>query len=125
MLLVGQQSTFPKLLFLQNRMKIERLIEEGLLLGGPGKLDTEGIANRGRESMHMHGQAMRSSAEPLTHDDNELSRLQKEDKRASVIEELARQGRVFFDDSEIDGEDTGASEDEAALTLDTDNVKLK
>ncbi|KAI4126368.1 MAG: hypothetical protein LQ347_005000 [Umbilicaria vellea] len=33
MLQTGQQSTFPKLLFIANRMKIERLIEEGVVMG--------------------------------------------------------------------------------------------
>ena len=117
MLLVGQQSTFPKLLFIENRMKIERLIEGGLLLGGSGKADREGMATQGREGMHVHGQAMRSSGEPSTEDDDERSHLEKEDRRTSVIQELKRQGSVFYDDSEIDGEDTGMSEDETKLTL--------
>lgn len=112
MLLVGQQSTFPKLLFLQNRMKIERLIEEGLLLGGSGRADMEGIASRDRESMHMHGQAMRTSA---TDDEHEPHHMQKEDRRSSVIQELKRQSGVFFDDSEMEGEETGGSEDEMAV----------
>lgn len=63
MLLVGQQSTFPKQLFIENRMKIESLIEQGLLLGGSGKADMEGMATRVRGSI---GQAIRSSAEPST-----------------------------------------------------------
>ena len=33
MIRVGEKSAFPRLLFIRNRMKIERLIEEGLLLG--------------------------------------------------------------------------------------------
>lgn len=96
-------------------MKIERLIEEGLLLGGSGRADTEGVATRDRESMHMHGQAMRSSAEPSTEDEEERSHLRRKDRRASVIQELKRQGSVFYDDSEIDGEDTGVSEDELTV----------
>lgn len=123
MLLVGQQSTFPKLLFIENRMKIERLIEGGLLLGGSGKADREGMATQGRESMHVHGQAMRSSGEPSTEDDDERSHLEKEDRRTSVIQELKRQGSVFYDDSEIDGEDTGMSEDETALTIENGHEK--
>lgn len=118
MLLVGQQSTFPKLLFIENRMKIERLIEQGLLLGGSGKTDMEGMATRDREGMHMHGQAMRSSAEPSTEDEDERS-----DRRASVIQELKRQGSVFYDDSEIDGEDTGMSEDETGVALENGRGK--
>ena len=88
-------------------MRIERLIEGGLLLGGSGKADKEGMATQDRESMHVHGQAMRSSGEPSTEDDDERSHLEKEDRRTSVIQELKRQGSVFYDDSEIDGEYTG------------------
>lgn len=109
MLLVGQQSTFPKLLFIENRMKIERLIAEGLLLG---KVDVEDVATRDRESMHMHRQVMRSSAEPSTEDEDERSQLEKKDRRASVIQELRRQGSVFYDDS-----DTGMSETETGVAL--------
>ena len=122
MLLVGQQSTFPKLLFIQNRMKIERLIEDGLLLGGSGKADMEGIAARDRESMHMHGQVLRSCAEPSTESDHEPHRLQREDRRSSVIEEFKRQSGVFFDDFE-DGEETGNSEDEVAIALEDGHGK--
>jgi len=123
MLRAGQQSTFPKLLFIQNRMKIERLIEEGLLLGGSGQADMEDIATRDRGSMHMHGQAMRSSAEPSTEDESEPHHLQKEDRRPSVIQELKRQSAVFFDDFEVDGEETGGSEDEVAIELENGHDK--
>ena len=115
MLLVGQQSTFPKLLFIENRMKIERLIEEGLLFGGSGMADMEGLGSRDGGSIHAPGQRMRPSAEPTTEDEDERPRLKKEDRRASVIQELRRQGSVFYDDSEIDREDTSISEDETAV----------
>lgn len=96
-------------------MKIERLIEEGLLLGGSDKADIGGIASRNRESMHMHGQERRISAEPSTNDENEPYHLQKKDRRSSVIQEIRRQSGVFFDDSEVDGEESGGSEDEIAV----------
>ena len=67
-------------------MKIERLIEAGLLLGGSGKEDMEGMATRDKDSMHMHGQAMRSSIESSTEDENEHSPLKKRDRRTSVIQ---------------------------------------
>lgn len=98
-------------------MKIERLIEEGLLLGGSGKAVVEDMAPRDREGMHMLGQVMRSSAEPSTEDADERSHLNREDRRASVIQELKRQGNVFYDDSEIDGEDTSMSEDDTAVAF--------
>ena len=80
----------------------------------------DGIASRDRESMHMHGQVLRSSAEPSTEDEHEHENeretrplLGKEEKRASVIQEFKRQSGVFFDDFE-EGEDTGVSEDDVA-----------
>lgn len=103
-------------------MKIERLIEEGLLLGGSGKADMEDMATRDRESLHI-GHAMRSSAEPSTGEEDEPSHLEKADRQASVIQELKRQGSVFYNDSEIDGEDTGVSEDEPAFALENGHDK--
>ena len=93
-------------------MKIERLIEEGLLLGGSGKIDMERVLIKGRESMHVHGQAMRQSAVSTVYKRAEFDRQGREPRPSSVIQEIKRQSSVFFDDSELDGEDTGGSEDE-------------
>ena len=123
MLFAGQQSAFPKLLFIENRMKIERLIEEGLTLGGPSKADMEGMATGDRQSIQVRGHVMGSSAEPSTEDENERYYYGKEDRRTSVIQELKRQGSVFHDDSEIDGEDTGVSETETAFALEKGHDK--
>lgn len=102
-------------------MKIERLIEKGLLLGGSGKADMDGTASRDRESMHMHGQVLRSSADPSTetedeHDEHEDERMEtrSEDSRRSVIQEFKRQSGVFFDDYG-EGEDTGVSDEDLAV----------
>ena len=118
MLLAGQQSTFPKILFIQNRMKIERVIEEGLLRGVPNSLSHTGDPVRGRDSMHLQGQLLRKSAELSTDDDDDDERpqfLQKEDRRSSVLQEFKRQSEVFFDDHDIDesdGQETAATEGE-------------
>ena len=115
MLLAGQQSTFPKLLFISNRMRIERLVEEGLLLGGPGRKDLDSMNER--VSMHLHGQALRSTGEPPTETEDEgeekYRQIRREDRRSSVLEELKRQSGVFFDDMAVDGEETGESEEDA------------
>ena len=117
MLLVGQQSTFPKLLFIENRMRIERLIERGLLLGRSDKMDLEDtLSNRGSII-----QMTRSSAEPSTEDEDERSRVKRGDRPASLIQELKRQGSVFYDDSE----ETGTSEGEAAVAADDRPLKLE
>ena len=117
MLFAGQQSAFPKLLFIENHMKIERLIKEGLTLGGSGKADVEGMAKGDHQSIQVRGHVMRSSVEPSTEDEDERYYFGKGDRRTSVIQELKRQGSVFHDDSEIDGEDTGVSESETAVAL--------
>ena len=92
----------------------------------------DGIASRDRESMHMHGQVLRSSAESSTEDElderereheheheRETRVIGKEDQqRRSVIQEFKRQSGVFFDDyeeGEGEGEDTGVSEDDLAV----------
>ncbi|KAI4223995.1 MAG: hypothetical protein L6R36_004994 [Xanthoria steineri] len=111
MIQAGQRSTFPKLLFIENRMKIERLIEEGLLLGKDHVSPTE--LRRGNDSPHMHGQALRSSANSAVQRSptDDLPMLKMDDQRSSVLEELRRQSGVFFDDTEIDGDETDGSED--------------
>lgn len=107
MILAGEQSTFPKLLFIANRMKIERLIEEGLLHAGSGKADMDRIHRA--TSNHMHGQAMRTSAETETEDESD-SRMLSEARRSSMLQEIQRQ--VFLNDGGHEDEDTGESEDD-------------
>lgn len=110
-------------------MKIERLIEKGLLLGDSDTVNSKGIApSRIRDSMHLHGQVMRSSAEHFTESDDEYEILavRKEDRRSSVLEELRRQSRVFFDDAAIPGdEETADSETgEAVIDGEANNTAL-
>ncbi|KAL8755740.1 MAG: hypothetical protein Q9184_004709 [Pyrenodesmia sp. 2 TL-2023] len=113
MIRAGQRSTFPKLLFIENRMKIERLIEGGLLPAGDQTFNSK--AGRGDDSPHMHGQALRISA-GLGSDSfstNEPSPVGMVGRRSSMLDELRRQSGVFFDDTEADGEETDATDDGA------------
>ncbi|KAL8902100.1 MAG: hypothetical protein Q9192_000167 [Flavoplaca navasiana] len=111
MIRAGQRSTFPKLLFIENRMKIERLIEEGLLLGKDRVSPSD--MRRGNDSPHMHGQALRNSVDSGVRrsSTDDLALLKMDDRRSSVLEELRRQSGVFFDDTEADGDETDGSED--------------
>ena len=121
MLLAGEQSTWPKMLFIQNRMKIERLIEKGLLLCDSTISEFRGMApRRDHDSMHLHGQALRSSAEsfPESDDDYEIHAVRKGDRRSSVLEELRRQSRVFFDDVAIQGGEETEDSETGEATLD-------
>lgn len=111
MIRAGERSTFPKLLFVENRMKVERLIEEGLLLAKAG-VSSNGTT-RGDDSPHMHGQALRGLADAAAESSSteNLPMLRMEDRRSSVLEELRRQSGVFFDDDDGDGDDTDLSQD--------------
>lgn len=136
MIRAGMQSAFPKLLFVRNRMKIERLIEEGLLLGRGQKA---GIEADGADdiSLHLHGRAMRLDAEGSStaeEGDGEVEqnvkreengvkkrgRLQiefQEHRRSSLLAELKRQSGVFFDDPDADGGDTESEVEEWASAV--------
>ena len=128
MMRAGMQSAFPKLLFIQNRMKIERLIEEGLLLGRhtARKVDSKAVNGddvADDESLHLHGHAMRLDAEeeegsstaderdgeaeadPLVTKRSPLQDQFRENRQSSLLTELKRQSGVFFDDPVQDGED--------------------
>lgn len=113
MIRAGQRSTFPKLLFIENRMKLERLVEGGLLLAAGQTCNSK--TGRGDDSPHMHGQALRISA-GLGQDfcsTNEPSPLAMVDRRSSLLDELRRQSGVFFDDTEADEEETDTTDDGA------------
>ena len=113
MLLVGQQSAWPKVLFIRNRLRIERLVEEGLLFGEDGRRDSKDA--KGRMSMHLHGQTLRSKEKPTSKNEVEAEhrfQMRREDRRSSILEELKRQSGVFFDDVAVDGEETGESEED-------------
>lgn len=106
MLHVGQHSTFPKLLFIANRMKIERLIDEGLILSRQDQQPSTNTTTPRRDddrrdlSEHNTGHKVESSSM----DEPQAPRPPL--RRPSAIEEFQRQSGVFFDDAEADGEDT-------------------
>ena len=152
MLLAGQQSTFPKLLFIRNRMKIERLLDEGLLLGDAGQTDLRhivakrrdrerrGHAAKFRDSMHLHGQALRTASAALDGDAETSTGTEAEGeteaeahegdplingsdgdliRRSSMLQEIKRQSGVFFDDDD----DLDLDEDVAVEEEDEDEGK--
>ena len=128
MLIAGEQSAWPKLLFITNRLKIERLVEEGLLEGRPVSSGIEDPRFRnGHVSMHLHGQAMRNSVEPSTEseDGHKIHVIRKEGRRPSIFEEIKRQGGVFFDDGTVESEETGESERDDTLFDDEKQEKCQ
>ena len=127
MIQVGQQSTFPRLMFLANRMKIERLIEAGLSASPKRSrakseqdlrkriISARGYKDNGPSYLTNHSDG--SATQPYT----ESSDSEQEDhasvgnvvRRHTMLEELSRQSRVFYDDLDLD--DTGASEEDGSL----------
>ena len=114
MILAGQQSTWPKLLFIENRMKVERLIEEGLKLGKP----PDPATNRSPED-DLLGTTKKSLSQKSHNGPVDVARPVS--RRSSVLAELKRQSEIFFDDPIVEGDDTGDSEVEEAIANDEDS----
>ena len=118
MLRVGMQSTFPKLLFIANRMKIERLIEEGLLLGQGGLKHTESLHLKGRH-LRLEADGAGSSSDEIDDRRELLSPINGKgpivgSRRSSIMQELKRQSGVFFND-DVEGEEEMSEEDDSAV----------
>ena len=112
MIQVGQQSTFPKLLFVANRMKTERLIEAGLLLGGHGLPGADPSHDDG--SLHLRGQAMRNDEDTSSADDERVGPPHVTPRAIPhVLEELKRSSDVFFSDDadDVEEEESDRSDD--------------
>lgn len=78
MIRAGQRATFPKLLFLENRLKVERLIEEGLQSNSEDmeadvdvKWRNESLHLRGHKGGVRHGPNTSADREVLTQTESE------------------------------------------------------
>lgn len=107
MLHVGQQSTFPKIAFIRNRMRLETVIMEGLLRTSPsGSRDLSPLLSR-RVDVDDHRNNRLGKTEDDTDEKKSRPRetprsLARRGSRSSVIEEMRRQSAVFFDDPDIE-----------------------
>ena len=122
MLIVGQRSCWPRIKYISNRLKIERVILDGLRRSGDhhdahvqgpsglveGSLVVEPLANESRERaggrrvrIHNLARGRQDSFGPVG-----LRR------QSSLVEEVRRQSAVFFDDVESEGEEAGTTTDE-------------
>ncbi|EDN08335.1 hypothetical protein HCAG_04845 [Histoplasma mississippiense (nom. inval.)] len=93
----GQNSTFPKIQFIKNRMKLEKVVAAAL------KRD-------GRVSARQLNTPLPPEIDPSANDG--LDNRPHLRHRNSVLEEIRRQSAVFFDDVD----ETGLSEDEQLLS---------
>lgn len=92
-------------------MKIERLIDEGLILSRQNHQAFNDIltSSQDNDRLHLKGQDIGYKAESSSTDEPQARRSPI--RRSSTMEEFQRQSGVFFDDPEADGEDTDGSVD--------------
>lgn len=115
----GQRVTFPKILFIANRIGIERIIHEGRKLGSdnrsPKSHHAEALYDgnmlgysrqRPRQRRGLRGSKTDSSTTATS--DSDVPSVPEGPLK--VFEEIRRQSAVFFDDTD----DTVASEDDSA-----------
>lgn len=119
MIQVGQRSCWPKIRFISNRMKIERLILEGLRRGGPLN-ENDRLPNPANEQQ-LQEALLRSrrqpengmSSEEETNHDDGAPRVRR---HSSIFKELTRQASILWqDEGHTEGEEDGPTTDEDEL----------
>ncbi|KAH8700587.1 patatin-like phospholipase domain-containing protein [Talaromyces proteolyticus] len=116
MIQIGQQSAFPKIQFIQNRMKIENLIMQGLLRNSPsgGREPSPLLSRRHDVQNHEPADTLHSEPETISPYHLDVPNPSKtgysvgynHHRRNSVMEEMRRQSAVFFDDSDVYGDES-------------------
>lgn len=125
MIHVGQQSAFPKIQFIKNRLNIEKSIMRGLQQHSTtGGRSLSPILSRRMQAPKLEPSDVLSqrldASFPERHEDGDSryvdvsdsmshstasSRPQTPTRRGSLMEEIRRQSAVFFDDTDIYGDD--------------------
>ncbi|KEF59725.1 patatin-like phospholipase domain-containing protein [Exophiala aquamarina CBS 119918] len=120
MLRVGQRSCWPKIPFISNRMKVERIILEGLRRAGPveeGYRDPNPVLEQ--QSQEASLRARRRANDSISSIDDAHHRILAPSPRrpSTILEELSRQASVLWvDDGPTEGEDDGLSSTEEEMT---------
>ncbi|KAJ9615620.1 hypothetical protein H2200_001695 [Cladophialophora chaetospira] len=124
MLTVGQRSCWPQIRFISNRMKIERVILEGLRKGGPDE-HHQLVPNPVHEQQAQEA-LLRARRRPVDRDlspsdENHLSAPRSPARRQStIIEELTRQASVLWNSEATEEEENSISTDEGEGDSDDD-----
>lgn len=119
MIRVGERSVWPRILFIQNRLKVERVITEGLRRS---MLSRSGVHTPNHIQEQQKADITRELAEKLFHadqsdSDEDADRALRAPPRrqSSMFEELERQASVLWEDDEEVDEGITSAEDEDAL----------
>lgn len=118
MLSVGQRSCWPKIRFISNRMKVERVITEGLRQVRPQQVDqsppTYSQEQQNGETRLRSGKRWRDEAKDSDDEDKLEDRgLSQMRRHSSMLEELTRQASVLWDDEVPTDAEYGTTDDEA------------
>lgn len=89
MIQAGQQSTFPKMLFIQTRLRLERLVEEGLRLGKesvrPGYEEPISLGNGLKKDEPDSTDTARPRPRSLSHSSSILQELKRQSGMSSNL----------------------------------------
>ena len=115
MLLVGEKSVWPKIKFLENRMKIEKMIVNGLRASSSAEGEVSPSYPGGQQAQR----SLRKDSKGVQGSKVHLSKADEKEhvihpplrRRSGLVEEVRRQSAVFFDDDES-GEETNTTDDE-------------
>jgi predicted acylesterase/phospholipase RssA len=128
MLIVGQRSCWPQLRFISNRMKVERVILNGLRKGGPiddGQHVPDPVHEQQAQEALLRARRRPGPDQDVSStDNNHLSAPRSPPRRQStILEELTRQASVLWHDHEVtEGEEDPVSTDEGEAEGDEDMV---
>jgi len=124
MLEVGERSAWPKIKFIDNRMKIEKMVVEGLQKSGMKDSHASSSFVREQQEQDLCGSDKDARRRTWRSTVLELMKRRQEEpnqdprsptrRHNSIVEEVRRQSSVFFDDEESDeaDEDAAATSDE-------------
>lgn len=119
MLKVGERSCWPKIRFISNRMKVERIILEGLRSAGPvaeGYGDPNPVLEQQLQEASLR--VRRRANDSISSTDNAHDHIFAPSPRrpSTILEELSRQASVLWnDDGPTEGEDDALSSGEEEL----------
>jgi hypothetical protein len=121
MLSAGEKSCWPKVRFIANRMKVERVITEGLRRARPEQNyeHTDGHPTYAQEQQNdearlRRGRKWKNELKEPDIEREEDKGLSRQRRQSTLLEELSRQASVLWDDDlPTDAEDAGTTDDES------------
>ena len=121
MLIVGQRSCWPRIRYIRNRLKIERVILEGVQRYGDPRdrreasvpvLENNLVAEPLADELRERANGKKAQVQNLAPQKQDSAGRIGIRRQSSLVEEVRRQSAVFFDDVESEGDEAGVTTDE-------------